>query len=115
MAMRNEREPVHAPHPPLKAYFPSEAERRAWVRDIFDRTAVDYDRVERAMAFGTGPWYRRQALLRAGLLWGEILADPRYQRARPDGSFDVPDEVPDIPFDLPDFSPRSFEPSEASS
>jgi len=44
----------------------------------------------------------------------EILADPRYQRVRPDGSFDVPDEVPDIPFDLPDFSPRSFEPSAAS-
>jgi hypothetical protein len=61
MAMRNEREPVHAPHPPLKTYFPSETERRAWVRDIFDRTAVDYDRVERAMAFGSGPWYRRQA------------------------------------------------------
>lgn len=44
----------------------------------------------------------------------EVLADPRFQRARPDGSFDVPDEIPDEPFELPDFAPRSFEPSEAS-
>lgn len=44
----------------------------------------------------------------------EVFADPRFQRARPDGSFDVPDEIPDQPFELPDFAPRSFEPSEAS-
>ena len=75
MAMTNEPEPVHAPHPPLQAYFQSEAERRGWVRDIFDRTAADYERVERAMAFGTGPWYRRQALLRAGLAPGMRVVD----------------------------------------
>jgi demethylmenaquinone methyltransferase/2-methoxy-6-polyprenyl-1,4-benzoquinol methylase len=73
--MKDEREPVHAPHPPLKAYFPSEAERREWVRGIFDRTAGDYERVERAMAFGSGPWYRRQALLRAGLAPGMRVVD----------------------------------------
>ena len=67
--------PVHAPHPPLRAYFPSERERPAWVRGIFDRTAGDYERVERAMAFGSGPWYRRQALARAGLVPGMRLVD----------------------------------------
>src|SRR5512134_877007 len=75
MAMTNKPEPVHAPHPPLQAYFRSEAERRGWVRNIFDRTAADYERVERAMAFGTGPWYRRQALLRAGLAPGMRVVD----------------------------------------
>jgi demethylmenaquinone methyltransferase/2-methoxy-6-polyprenyl-1,4-benzoquinol methylase len=75
MAMKDAREPVHAPHPPLPAYFPSEGERREWVRGIFDRTAADYERVERAMAFGSGAWYRRQALLRAGLAPGMRVVD----------------------------------------
>ena len=66
---------AHAPHPPLRAYFASEAERPGWVRGIFDRTAADYERVERAMAFGSGPWYRRQALARAGLARGMRVVD----------------------------------------
>jgi demethylmenaquinone methyltransferase/2-methoxy-6-polyprenyl-1,4-benzoquinol methylase len=72
---RRRDETVHAPHPPLAAYFASEAERRGWVRGIFDRTAGDYERVERAMALGSGPWYRRQALLRAGLAPGMRVVD----------------------------------------
>jgi demethylmenaquinone methyltransferase/2-methoxy-6-polyprenyl-1,4-benzoquinol methylase len=68
-------EAVHAPHPPLGAYFEREAERRGWVRGIFDRTAQDYERVERAMALGSGAWYRRQALLRAGLAPGMRVVD----------------------------------------
>src|ERR1035441_9913979 len=56
---------VQAPHPPLKDYYAREADRGGWVRGLFDRTAADYDRVERAMAFGTGSWYRRRALARA--------------------------------------------------
>jgi len=64
-----------APHPPLKDYYPSEAERSAWVRRLFDRTAVDYDRIETAMAFGTGSWYRRRALVRAGLQAGQRVID----------------------------------------
>lgn len=66
---------AHAPHPPLRAYFADEAARPAWVRGIFDRTAGDYERVERVLAFGSGPWYRRQALLRAGLAPGMHVAD----------------------------------------
>lgn len=66
---------VRAPHPPLREYFPSEQDRRNWVRGIFDRTARDYDRIERGMAFGSGPWYRRQALLRAGLVPGMRVVD----------------------------------------
>ena len=45
---------MQAPHPPLREYYTQEAERRGWVRQIFDRTAGDYDRIERVMALG-GP------------------------------------------------------------
>ncbi|MCP5266007.1 MAG: class I SAM-dependent methyltransferase [Burkholderiaceae bacterium] len=65
----------NSPHPPLTDYYESAAAREDWVRGIFDRTAIDYDRIEAAMAFGTGPWYRRQALLRAGLAPGMRVLD----------------------------------------
>jgi len=64
-----------APHPPLKNYYRSEAERRDWVRGIFDRTAADYDRVESTMAFGSGSWYRRRALIASGLRPGMQVLD----------------------------------------
>ncbi len=35
---------VHAPHPPLTAYYQSEAQRRSWVQRMFNDTAADYDR-----------------------------------------------------------------------
>jgi demethylmenaquinone methyltransferase/2-methoxy-6-polyprenyl-1,4-benzoquinol methylase len=63
------------PHPPLTDYYRDESQRARWVRRIFDNTAVDYDRIERIMAFGTGPSYRRSALLRAGLLPGMTVLD----------------------------------------
>jgi demethylmenaquinone methyltransferase/2-methoxy-6-polyprenyl-1,4-benzoquinol methylase len=63
------------PHPPLQTYYASEQARSGWVRDIFSRTAGDYDRVERAMAFGTGSWYRRRALQQAGLVAGMTVVD----------------------------------------
>ncbi|MCS7101306.1 MAG: class I SAM-dependent methyltransferase [Burkholderiaceae bacterium] len=63
------------PHPPLAAYYEGEAQRAAWVRRIFDRTARDYDRVEWLMALGSGSWYRRQALARAGLAPGMRVLD----------------------------------------
>jgi demethylmenaquinone methyltransferase/2-methoxy-6-polyprenyl-1,4-benzoquinol methylase len=66
---------VSAPCPPLKQYYSTEADRRSWVGALFDRTAADYDRVERAMACGTGSWYRRRALRRAGVLRGMRVID----------------------------------------
>ncbi len=66
---------VHAPHVPLTDYYDSEQERRGFLRGIFDHTAGHYDRIERLLAFGTGPWYRRQALIRAGLGPGMRIAD----------------------------------------
>jgi len=66
---------VRAPHPPLTQYYDGEDRRREWVRAIFDHSAPDYDRVESLMALGTGSWYRRQALLRAGLAPGMRVVD----------------------------------------
>jgi demethylmenaquinone methyltransferase/2-methoxy-6-polyprenyl-1,4-benzoquinol methylase len=66
---------MQAPHPPLKRYYGTEQERTAWVRGIFSRTAGDYERVESAMAFGSGPWYRHRALSRAGLVRGMRVVD----------------------------------------
>ncbi|HZP76813.1 MAG TPA: class I SAM-dependent methyltransferase [Pseudolabrys sp.] len=42
---------------------------------MFDSTAPDYNLVEKILGFGTGPWYRRQALLRAGLKAGMRVVD----------------------------------------
>jgi len=64
-----------APHPTLEAYYKSEPERRRFVRDIFDETAPDYDRIIRLMSFGSGDWYRRDALRRAGLSAGMTHLD----------------------------------------
>ena len=55
------------PHPPLKKYYADEKHRRGFVSWLFDETACHYDWIIRAMSFGSGNWYRRKALLRAGL------------------------------------------------
>jgi len=66
---------MQAPHPPLRDYYTHEAERCGWVRQLFDRTAGDYDRIERIMALGSGSLYRRRALSRAGLAPGMQVLD----------------------------------------
>jgi len=66
---------MQAPHPPLKEYYARESDRDAWLQRLFDQTAGDYDRVERAMALGSGSWYRRRALVRAGLRPGMRVLD----------------------------------------
>ena len=66
---------VQAPHLPLTDYYQTEQERQAYLRQIFDNTAADYDRIEAIMALGTGSYYRRQALMRAGLTTGMQVLD----------------------------------------
>jgi demethylmenaquinone methyltransferase / 2-methoxy-6-polyprenyl-1,4-benzoquinol methylase len=63
------------PHGTLTRYYENKDQHRAFVQAIFDGTAVDYDRIERILAFGSGPWYRRQALQRAGLAKGAQVLD----------------------------------------
>jgi demethylmenaquinone methyltransferase/2-methoxy-6-polyprenyl-1,4-benzoquinol methylase len=73
----NEKQPPGSltPHPPLAGYYTTAETRRGFVRDIFNHTAPDYDRVERVLAFGSGPWYRRRALVRSGLKPGMRVLD----------------------------------------
>ncbi len=67
--------PPLVPHPPIAGFYDVLSDKRPFLTAIFDDTAADYDRVERWMSFGTGAWYRRQALLRAGLAPGMRVLD----------------------------------------
>lgn len=67
--------PVQAPHVPLTDYYPTEQDRPAYLRQMFDDTAADYDRIEAVLAWGSGPRYRRDALIRAGLKPGMKVLD----------------------------------------
>ena len=64
-----------APHAPIAGAYDRPEQKRPFVRRIFDEAAGDYDRVERMMALGSGPWYRNQALRRAGLGPGMRVLD----------------------------------------
>jgi demethylmenaquinone methyltransferase/2-methoxy-6-polyprenyl-1,4-benzoquinol methylase len=66
---------VHAPHVPLTDYYKTEQDRQAYLRRIFDNTAVDYDRIEAMLALGSGSRYRRLALIRGGLTTGMKVLD----------------------------------------
>jgi demethylmenaquinone methyltransferase/2-methoxy-6-polyprenyl-1,4-benzoquinol methylase len=64
-----------APHPPIERFYDDIDAKRPFLRRVFDQAAGDYDRVERMMALGSGAWYRRRALLRAGLRPGMGVLD----------------------------------------
>ena len=66
---------AHAPHVLLTDYYQTERERQAYLRRIFDDTAVDYDRIETLLALGSGSRYRRLALMRGGLKTGMKVLD----------------------------------------
>ncbi|GLS16761.1 class I SAM-dependent methyltransferase [Hydrogenophaga electricum] len=59
----------------LRGYFEGEDERRRVTRALFDEGASGYDHAESLTALGSGAWYRRQVLQRAGLREGMTLLD----------------------------------------
>ena len=63
------------PHPVLPRYYRTDADRAGFVRDLFDRTAPHYDRINQVFSLGTGGRYRREALQRAGLRPGAQVLD----------------------------------------
>jgi demethylmenaquinone methyltransferase/2-methoxy-6-polyprenyl-1,4-benzoquinol methylase len=66
---------AQAPHPDLTGYYQDAGERPGFVRRLFDDTAAHYDRINTVFSLGSGAWYRRQALKRAGLRPGATVLD----------------------------------------
>lgn len=64
-----------APHPVLPHYYDSEDDRRERVDEMFDASAIHYDWINSVMSFGTGEWYRRDALSRLGFEAGMEVLD----------------------------------------
>lgn len=64
-----------APHPPLVQYYDDPSRREEYVREIFDETAPWYDWATWFLSFGSGDWYRREAIKRIGLTKGMKLLD----------------------------------------
>jgi demethylmenaquinone methyltransferase/2-methoxy-6-polyprenyl-1,4-benzoquinol methylase len=63
------------PHPVLRPWYGDAEGHASFVRALFDSTAPDYDRANQVLSLGSGAWYRRQALRRAGLRPGMIVLD----------------------------------------
>jgi demethylmenaquinone methyltransferase / 2-methoxy-6-polyprenyl-1,4-benzoquinol methylase len=66
---------VVPPHPVLEEYYSRPDERQGFVADLFDGCARYYNRVGTMLDLGSGRWYRRDALRRAGLRKGMRLLD----------------------------------------
>ena len=63
------------PHPVLEEYYQVADDRQSFVGELFDGAARYYNHIGRMLDLGSGPWYRRQALQRAGLRRGMRLLD----------------------------------------
>ncbi|HJT18584.1 MAG TPA: class I SAM-dependent methyltransferase, partial [Thermoanaerobaculia bacterium] len=64
-----------APHPPLPEFYSEPHDRERFVRHLFDESAPWYDWAIAFLSFGSGNWYRRQVLLRAGLEKNQRVLD----------------------------------------
>jgi demethylmenaquinone methyltransferase/2-methoxy-6-polyprenyl-1,4-benzoquinol methylase len=71
----NEKGARLAPHPILTKYYADEPERKRRVNEMFDASAPHYDWINGLMSFGSGRFYRRDALKRAGVGPGMSLLD----------------------------------------
>ena len=69
------RPPGLRPHSELPEYYGTPEARREFLGEIFDTAAPDYGRIESVLGLGSGSWYRRGALVRAGLAPGMRVLD----------------------------------------
>jgi demethylmenaquinone methyltransferase / 2-methoxy-6-polyprenyl-1,4-benzoquinol methylase len=64
-----------APHPVIAGFYEQSAHRLPFVRGLFNSTATHYDALNRWFSLGSGGWYRRRCLTRAGLRPGLTVID----------------------------------------
>jgi demethylmenaquinone methyltransferase/2-methoxy-6-polyprenyl-1,4-benzoquinol methylase len=70
-----ERSAAAGAHALAEGYYADPAGRRSAARDLFNQSAQYYDWVNRLFSLGSGAWYRRFCLRRAGVRPGVKLAD----------------------------------------
>lgn len=75
MSSNQDRPDAARSHELIAAYYADPARRLRFVRDLFNRTAQHYDRVNRLFSLGSGAWYRRACLRWAGLRPGMQVVD----------------------------------------
>ena len=63
------------PHSLLAEHYDVAEEKQTFLRKIFDDSAPHYESIARLGFFGSGQWYRRDALRRAGLRPGMRVLD----------------------------------------
>ncbi|MDQ3119706.1 MAG: class I SAM-dependent methyltransferase [Verrucomicrobiota bacterium] len=63
------------PHSSLIEHYKDPAEKQSFLRKIFDEAAPHYEAIARIGFFGSGQWYRKDALRRAGLVPGMRVLD----------------------------------------
>ncbi len=63
------------PHPLLTEHYQSPQEKQRFLRKSFDASAPHYEGIINWGFFGSGDWYRRQALQRSGLKKGMRVLD----------------------------------------
>ncbi|MGO8916874.1 MAG: class I SAM-dependent methyltransferase [Stellaceae bacterium] len=59
----------------IAGFYEQRSQRQPFVRGLFNATAVHYDSINRLFSLGSGAWYRRRCLLRAGLRPGLRVVD----------------------------------------
>lgn len=66
---------MNQPHELIQTRYTTEAGKQQYLRNLFNQGARHYDRIGSLGSFGTGHWYRKRALLRAGLRPGMKVLD----------------------------------------
>ena len=64
-----------SPHEVLAPHYSTPEDKQPFLRRVFDDSAPYYERIASWGFFGTGNWYRRWALVRAGLKPGMAVID----------------------------------------
>jgi demethylmenaquinone methyltransferase/2-methoxy-6-polyprenyl-1,4-benzoquinol methylase len=68
-------DPRYTPHQILAPHYTTQQDKQPFLRRVFDDSARHYERIASWGFLGTGNWYRRQALKRAGLAPGMAVVD----------------------------------------